>query len=98
MTDIPADRLSLRHIPIDAVAQLHSIPAQKIRTDEDIEAWRTTTGYRDYAVFLRRLNECVVGCFLPWSSPCPTQVSSTANYARNEVELAYRQLSPLSRF
>ncbi|TFK50168.1 Phosphotyrosyl phosphatase activator [Heliocybe sulcata] len=37
----------------------------KIRSDQDVQTWKRTTGYRDYAVFLRRLNESVVGVFMP---------------------------------
>ncbi|KAI0703840.1 hypothetical protein BC835DRAFT_1317809 [Cytidiella melzeri] len=73
MAAMPAGPQSLRYVSIDDVAQLASVPSQTIRTDEDLERWRTTTGYRDYVVFLRRLNESVVGQTLPWSSSSPSQ-------------------------
>ncbi|KAI0090223.1 hypothetical protein BDY19DRAFT_939099 [Irpex rosettiformis] len=76
MTTIQADFQSLRHISINAVTQLPpTTPTQKIRTDADLETWRTTTGYRDYAVFLRQLNESVVGYYLPWSSSSPREAT-----------------------
>lgn len=81
MAATEAGHQSLRHISIDAVAQLRSTPTQKIRTDEDLDLWRTTTGYRDFAVFLRRLSESVVGYTLPWSPPSQSEVSAPANYA-----------------
>ncbi|KAI0791204.1 Phosphotyrosyl phosphatase activator [Abortiporus biennis] len=61
--------LPLRHIPISEVAQMNSLPTTKIKTDEDVELWKTTRSYEDYGIFLRRLNESVVGHFLPWTSP-----------------------------
>jgi len=36
-------------------------PVTRIRTDEDVETWKRTTGFRDYAVFVRRLNDAVLG-------------------------------------
>ncbi|KAF9262490.1 Phosphotyrosyl phosphatase activator [Marasmius fiardii PR-910] len=48
------------------------VPSQKIRSDHDIQFWRSTRSYHDYAIFLRRLNESVVGHYLPWSSENPS--------------------------
>ncbi|EJD39044.1 Phosphotyrosyl phosphatase activator [Auricularia subglabra TFB-10046 SS5] len=36
-------------------------PTLKIRTDEDVELWKHTRGFRDYAHFVRRLNDAVTG-------------------------------------
>ncbi|KAH9481901.1 Serine/threonine-protein phosphatase 2A activator 1 [Psilocybe cubensis] len=58
--------LDLRKIPLDEVAGLQSTPSLKIRTDDDVEYWKTTQSYLDYGIFLRRLNESVVGYTLPW--------------------------------
>lgn len=66
----------LRHVRIADVAQIKALPELKIKTDEDVDLWHGTTGYHDYGLFLRRLNESVVGRFLPWDSPSPTKVSS----------------------
>lgn len=64
----------LLNIPVESLTKLSTTPSQKIRLDEDLDVWRTTTAYHDYSIFLRRLNESVVGYFLPWSSHTPSQV------------------------
>ncbi|GBE90054.1 Serine/threonine-protein phosphatase 2A activator 1 [Sparassis crispa] len=63
-----SDLPPLRHI---AIAELRraDIPTKKIHTDEDLVFWKTTRGYQDYGLFLRRLNESVVGYTLPWTEP-----------------------------
>ncbi|RDB25696.1 Serine/threonine-protein phosphatase 2A activator 1 [Hypsizygus marmoreus] len=58
----------LREIPISQVRGLRTLPKPRIKTDYDIEVWRTTRSFQDYAIFLRRLNEAVVGQYLPWNS------------------------------
>ncbi|KIJ52464.1 hypothetical protein M422DRAFT_26057 [Sphaerobolus stellatus SS14] len=40
-------------------------PIPRIRTDSDVELWKLTSAYKVYGVFLRRLNEAVVGYELP---------------------------------
>ncbi|KAJ7771078.1 serine/threonine-protein phosphatase 2A activator 1 [Mycena maculata] len=50
----------LREIPLSDVTALNP-PTLKIQTDEDVETWRRSRSYQDYAIFLRRLNESVVG-------------------------------------
>lgn len=55
----------LRHISPENLEVLKALPAAKIRTDADVEAWKQTQGYSDYSLFLRWLNESVVGCSLP---------------------------------
>lgn len=78
MTSAPTGTQSrlhpLRHVSMSLVADLNSPPIQKIRTEEDVHVWKTTTGYRDYGLFLRRLTESVVGYSLPWSSQSPSTV------------------------
>ncbi|KAJ7228184.1 hypothetical protein GGX14DRAFT_547402 [Mycena pura] len=54
----------LREIPLEDVSAL-SQPTLKIHTDKDVETWRSSRSYQDYAIFLRRLNESVVGHALP---------------------------------
>lgn len=44
-------------------------PVTKIRTDEDVVYWKMTRGYQDFGLFLRRLNESVVGFSLPYEEP-----------------------------
>lgn len=58
----------LRQISPSDLADLVKSPEQKIRCDEDVAHWRHTTGYRDYQLFLRRLNESVVGYTVPNAS------------------------------
>ncbi|KAG2147724.1 uncharacterized protein EDB93DRAFT_400561 [Suillus bovinus] len=40
-------------------------PELKIRTDQDVEIWKSTKGYADYLLFLLRLSEAVVDYTLP---------------------------------
>ncbi|EKM57864.1 uncharacterized protein PHACADRAFT_50310, partial [Phanerochaete carnosa HHB-10118-sp] len=79
--------LSLRHVTIGELEKL-SRPRQRIRTEEDVQAWKLTRGYQDYGLFLRRLNGSVVGHFLPWSSPT----------AYPAIESTLRLLSALDRW
>lgn len=46
-------------------------PSLRIRTDEDVELWKLTSGYKAYELFLRRLNESVVGYELPLQDDAP---------------------------
>lgn len=71
---MPSQLPSLRHIAMPDIAQFSTLPLLKIKTDGDVRIWRTTRGYQDYGLFLRRLNESVVGYFLPWSSPSISEV------------------------
>ncbi|KAF7332554.1 Serine/threonine-protein phosphatase 2A activator [Mycena kentingensis (nom. inval.)] len=54
----------LRHIPLTDVPSL-SLPTLKIQTDDDVDVWKRSRSYQDYAVFLRRLTESVVGKDIP---------------------------------
>lgn len=71
----------IRYIPIAEVAAFSERPVTKIRTDEDVDYWKTTRGYQDYGLFLRRLNESVVDHYLPWTglAPSPVGFYSTSN-------------------
>lgn len=52
-------------------------PELKIRTDRDVEVWKSTKGYADYLLFLHRLSEAVVDCTLPLvDRPKQSQVRS----------------------
>ncbi|THU98369.1 Phosphotyrosyl phosphatase activator [Dendrothele bispora CBS 962.96] len=62
----------LPQIPLSLLEGL-ALPKQVIKTDHDVEIWRTTRSYKDYSVFLHRLTESVVGVFLPWSSDSHSQ-------------------------
>jgi serine/threonine-protein phosphatase 2A activator len=43
-----------------------NVPQLRIKTDLDVENWKTTRGYADYSLFLRRLCESAVGFDLPY--------------------------------
>jgi serine/threonine-protein phosphatase 2A activator len=59
----------LRHVSLAQVACLESIPTPKIKSDYDVERWKTTVSYQDFGLFLRRLNESVVGHEIPPDLP-----------------------------
>ena len=69
----------LRAIAVESLDPA-DVPTLRIKTDDDVRAWKLTRGYQDYGLFLRRLNESVVGHFLPWTSPAGYPVSSLFNY------------------
>ena len=50
-------------------------PNPKIKAEEDVEIWKTTRGYSDLGLFLQRLNEAVVGHYLPFTPQSPSQVN-----------------------
>ena len=58
----------LRQISLSDLVDSFKSPEQKIRYDEDVAHWKQTTGYHDYQLFLRRLNESVVGYTVPHAS------------------------------
>ena len=98
--------LPLRHVDASSVSNLPS-PSQKIRSEEDVHAWRLTRGYQDYELFLRRLNESVVGHMLPWTSPTAYPVSffpviigtKVPSYLREqEIDALMRMLETLDRW
>ena len=60
--------LPLRAVGIRELVKLDP-PVTRIRTDEDVAYWKTTRGYQDFGLFLRRLNESVVGYSLPYEEP-----------------------------
>lgn len=65
----------LRQINPADPTYLETLPVTRIQTNYDIAVWRQTRGYQDYSIFLRRLNESVVGRYLPLDGPSKTQVS-----------------------
>ncbi|KAF8799054.1 Phosphotyrosyl phosphatase activator [Phlegmacium glaucopus] len=56
----------LQEITLSEVSSLPATPTTKIKTDGDLEHWKSMQSYRDYILFLRRLNESVIGTSLPW--------------------------------
>lgn len=65
--------IRLRQIDASALPSL-PLPTQKIHTDADIEVWRRTSGYADYMLFLKGLNEAVVDIELGWTPPFEIEV------------------------
>jgi serine/threonine-protein phosphatase 2A activator len=71
----PKELLPLRQVSLSDLARLEDLPVPRIRVDGDVDEWRNTVGYRDFGLFLRRLNESVVGYDLPTDeSSVPSQV------------------------
>ena len=64
----------LRDISLSEVSSLSELPKAQIKTDEDLEHWKSMQSYQDYILFLRRLNESVVGTSLPWIPEHRSQV------------------------
>jgi serine/threonine-protein phosphatase 2A activator len=64
----------LRQIQISDVLA-SSPPILRVKTEQDVEFWKTTRSYSDLGLFLQRLNEAVVGCYLPFTPRFPSQVS-----------------------
>lgn len=58
----------LRQISLSDLVDSFKPPEQKIHYEEDVAHWKQTTGYHDYQLFLRRLNESVVGHTAPRTS------------------------------
>jgi hypothetical protein len=73
----PMTLLPLRQITLSEVGRLEGLPLPRIRDDRDVEKWKTTVGYRDYGLFLRRLNESVVGFDLTTTTTSSSQMSVT---------------------
>ena len=50
-------------------------PTLKIRTDADVDYWKSSKGYQNYLLFLHRLSEAVVGHALPENPGGGTELS-----------------------
>ncbi|TRM62086.1 hypothetical protein BD626DRAFT_537814 [Schizophyllum amplum] len=68
----------LREVPISTVERLPELPSQKIKSDHDIETWRTTRSYYDFSLFIRRLCESVVGRTLPYEPQETSELTAQA--------------------
>ena len=64
----------LRQVPLSDVLN-KTPPIPKIKTEEDVEFWKVTRSYSDLGLFLQRLNEAVVGCYLPFTPRSSSQVN-----------------------
>ncbi|KLO17362.1 PTPA-domain-containing protein [Schizopora paradoxa] len=56
--------MALPEILTEQITRL-GLPSLKIRSDEDLVAWKSTMGYRNYMLFLHRLTDSVVGWDIP---------------------------------
>ncbi len=45
------------------------LPTNCIKTDDDVHKWKATQGFRDYGLFVGRLNQAVIGKYLPYTIP-----------------------------
>jgi len=73
---------ALREITLTDVCVLGSLPGPKIRTDDDVELWKSTQSYVDYKIFLKRLNNSVIGVSFPWEPENQTQVCTVKIYLK----------------
>ncbi|KAG8905279.1 Serine/threonine-protein phosphatase 2A activator 1 [Tulasnella sp. 417] len=66
----------------------HATPGKRIFVDSDVELWKTTQGYADYGLFLRRLSEAVIGHYLPYNPPAESVSEAVTKTVAllNEVE------------
>jgi hypothetical protein len=51
-------------------------PVTRIKTDDDVETWRTTSGYQNLLLFIHHLSNSVVGHDLPTDEDVEDSVSS----------------------
>ncbi|KAG8937262.1 Serine/threonine-protein phosphatase 2A activator 1 [Tulasnella sp. 418] len=70
-----------------------TIPTKKIVTDEDVAHWKASPGYIDYGLFVRRLNEAVVGHYLPYTEPKSDAVAKTVALL-DEIEKWVEDIPP----
>lgn len=82
--------LQLRDVSLSEIPTF-DLPTNKIQTEEDVQTWRQTQAYQDLSIFLRRLNESVVGISLPWSTESPSPVS-LVNLSFNLLTAAYKAI------
>ncbi|KAF8193326.1 serine/threonine-protein phosphatase 2A activator 1 [Pholiota molesta] len=84
----------LRQISISEIANL-TPPTLQIQTDYDVEHWKTTRSYSDYQVFLRRLNESVVGCIIPWEPSSRSQPAERLLALLDDLDRWIEEIPPL---
>ncbi|KAF8885873.1 hypothetical protein CPB84DRAFT_1837853 [Gymnopilus junonius] len=86
---------ALREISISEAQHLRTLPSLEIRTDDDVEFWKTTQSYMDYGIFLRRLNESVVGYYLPWEPERHSQPVKSVLAFLDELDHWIDEIPPL---
>ncbi|KAF8149084.1 hypothetical protein B0H34DRAFT_734803 [Crassisporium funariophilum] len=85
----------LRCVSLCEVSGLKSLPTLKIMTDDDVEHWKSTQSYMDYRLFLRRLNESVVGYSLPWTPSSHSQAITRMVMLLETLEQWIGEIPPL---
>ncbi|RDX46257.1 PTPA-domain-containing protein [Lentinus brumalis] len=84
----------LRRIDVSSLNPADT-PVLRIKTDEDVEAWKQTRGYQDYGLFLRRLAESVVGCSLPYGDPEPDPAAVAVIAMLDKLDKWIDEIPPL---
>lgn len=77
------------------VAELAELPQQNIRTDDDVAAWHKTRGYRDYWLFLLRLNEAVANHEVPQRDASCGPAAAALISILNELDSWIDDIPPL---
>ncbi|KAG6369883.1 hypothetical protein JVT61DRAFT_7940 [Boletus reticuloceps] len=75
----------LRQISVSHLVDTVKSPEPKIHYDEHVAYWKNTTGYHDYQLFLRRLNESVVGYTVPHPSDLADAASGNHSQAITDL-------------
>ncbi|KAH8094503.1 Phosphotyrosyl phosphatase activator [Cristinia sonorae] len=89
-----AENTLLRQVSIAELPVL-PLPSLKIKTEEDVLNWRDTQGYRDYGLFLRRLNESVVGQVLPRVNQTPSTATTSTLQLLDKLDRWIDEIPPL---
>ena len=54
----------IHHVPIESISTL-KLPSLKIKSDHDLEIWKSTLGYNNYLVWVGTLRDAIVGVSSP---------------------------------
>lgn len=54
----------IHHVPVETISTLE-LPSLKIKSDHDLEIWKSTLGYKNYLVWVGTLRDAVVGVSSP---------------------------------
>ncbi|KAF8640207.1 hypothetical protein AX16_010105 [Volvariella volvacea WC 439] len=71
-------------------------PRHVIQSDSDVETWKSTRSYQDYALFLRRLNESVVGCYFPWAGTTASEAIKKTLAILDTLDQWISEIPPLN--
>ncbi|TEB31594.1 serine/threonine-protein phosphatase 2A activator 1 [Coprinellus micaceus] len=85
----------LRRISLDQVQSIPDDPIYHIKTDEDVQLWKTTHSYKDYSIFLNRLTNAVVNYHLPWSPEALARGTMKTLALLDKLEQWIEEIPPL---